>query len=100
MTQSKKIDPQTELAEAVQSLVVEVQVLRMAVDELTEEVKWGNRNRRTDRLGTDAHRRITSCSLDPTSPTFQVNPVPEETLAELRAEVSTKTKRSQQTLFG
>jgi hypothetical protein len=80
---------------AVQSLVAEIHVLRMAVDELREEVQWNNQNRRELMPTYGAHRRVASCSLDPIWPDFAVNPVPQETVTKLRAELPPRSNDGQ-----
>ena len=100
---NKELTPESALADAVESLVAEIQILRMAVDELREEVQWNNQNQgdlSSSRRFRGPHRRVTSCSLDPTNPDFAVNPVPEETLAKLRADLPPLSHGSQRELFG
>lgn len=84
-----KASPEAELlADVVQSLAEELKVLRIAVDELREELQWANHNVHRDE-GNDEHfrgsRRIHSVSLDPTSADFAVNSVSEETVEQLRS---------------
>ena len=101
MQREKKRTAESALADAVESLVAEIQVLRMALDELREEVQWNNQNRGgLQSRSRGPHRRVTSCSLDPTNPDFAVNPVPEETLAKLRADLPPLSHGSQRELFG
>ena len=84
---SSQATAESELLSAVQMLIEEVKVLREVVDELREEVQWGNHNfHANDPL--PSHRRIRSCSLDPTSPDFTVNSVDDTTVEKLRAELA------------
>ena len=84
---SSQANAESELLSAVQMLVEEVKVLRQVVGELREEVQWGNHNfHANDAL--PSHRRIRSCSLDPTSPDFAVNSVDDATVEKLRAELA------------
>ena len=84
---SSQATAESELLSAVQMLVEEVKVLRQVVDELREEVQWGNHNLRVnDPL--PSLRRIRSCSLDPTSSDFTVNSVDDATVEHLRAELA------------
>ena len=84
--QSKQQTTESQLADVVQSLTEEILVMRMAIDDLTEEIQWANQNRRESRFMTG--RRIHSCSLDPTSKDFTVNSVDRETVDRLRAELT------------
>ena len=81
----------TLLADVVQSLAEELKVLRIAVDELCEELQWANHNVHRDD-GNDEQwlgsRRIHSFSLDATSPDFAVNTVSEEAVEQLRSELT------------
>lgn len=98
----RKDDSAAKFELVVQSLVAEIQVLRMAIDELTEEVQWNNQNRRTVNTTSNSslqNHRVTSCSLDPSSREFAVNPLAEETIAKLRAELPPLTRGSQRELF-
>lgn len=78
----------SQLSDEVRQLTEEVRVLRMAVDELREEIQWGNRNR-----GDASHEqftpvRIWSLPLDPADEDFgeRINRVPPQTVEALRAE--------------
>ena len=87
-----KPSPETELlVDIVQMLAEELKVLRIAVDELREELQWANHNvHRVD--GNDERwlgsRRIHSFSLDPTSSDFAVNSVSPGTVEQLRSELA------------
>ena len=88
MARKKSAEPAVpDLVDAVSLLSEELQVLRIVIDELREEVQWKNQNLDVDgsRL---AGRRIQSCSLDPTSRNFEVNSVDQKTIASLRAELA------------
>ena len=78
------------LADVVQSLAEEIKVLRIAVDELREELQWANHNVHGED-GNDrwlGGRQIHSFSLDPTSSDFAVNTVDEATVQKLRSELA------------
>ena len=100
-TNDKSTSTESELASAVRELTQEVAVLRMAIDELREEVQWNNHNSRTE-IRPLIERRIQSCSLDPTARDFEVNTVDAATVERLRADVarSNFTPGSQGKLFG
>lgn len=49
--QPKQPKVESQLVDAVQTLTEEIRVMRMAIDELTEEVQWSNQNRSQSRLG-------------------------------------------------
>ena len=79
------------LTDVVQTLAEELKVLRIAVDELHEELQWANRNVHRDDGNEDrplGGRRIHSFSLDPTSPDFAVNTVDDVTVKKLRSELT------------
>jgi hypothetical protein len=78
---------ETELIDAVSLMTEELKVLRIVIDELTEEVQWRNQNRDTESSRLTS-RPIHSCSLNPTSRDFAVNSVPQETVERLRAELT------------
>jgi len=88
---SKSSSESEVLADVVQSLSDELKVLRMAVDELREELQWANHNvhRGGDGDGRWLNgRRIHSFSLDPTSQDFSVNAVDNVTVEKLRSELN------------
>lgn len=85
-TNDKSTSTESELASAVRELTQEVAVLRMAIDELREEVQWNNHNSRIE-LRPLTGRRIQSCSLDPTARDFEVNTVDAATVEQLRSEL-------------
>ena len=79
------------LADVVQSLAEELKVLRMAVDELREELQWANHNVHGVDHGGGRWlngRRIHSFSIDPTSRDFSVNAVDNVTVEKLRSELN------------
>lgn len=85
-TNDKSTSAEADLASAVTELTQEVAVLRMATDELREEVQWNNHNSRTE-MPPLTERRIQSCSLDPTARDFEVNTVDAATVERLRSEL-------------
>jgi hypothetical protein len=97
---SHRTDKPTEqvlTSDDIASLRDEVRLLRQVLDELREELSWANNNA-IDPLSQVRPVRITSMSLDPTSPDFQVNTVDEATIARLRDEHAS-TQSSQRSLF-
>ena len=97
---SHRTDKPTEqvlTSDDIASLRDEVRLLRQVLDELREELSWANNNA-IDPLPQVRPVRITSMSLDPTAPDFQVNTVDEETIAKLRDEHASN-ESSQRSLF-
>ena len=90
----------------IASLRDEIRLLRQVLDEVRGELSWANNNAHDLPPGAGARAafaRITSVSLDPTAPDFQINTVDEETMTRLRNEHSSDTtsptESSQRSLF-
>ena len=76
----------SDLSGTVAALTSEIRVLRDAIDELREEIRWMNDNVPHAKVSRD--RRIWSMSLDPTDKEFTVNSVEPETVERFRREAS------------
>ena len=79
------------LPDIVQTLADELKVLRIAVDELREELQWANHNVPADDRGDHRWlhgRRIRSFAVDPASRDFAVNSVDYKTVEQLRSELN------------
>ena len=87
---------ESELFETIKLLTDEVRLLRIVIDELREEVQYGNHNAESVPLPS---RRIQSCSLDPASRDFAVNTVDEATIENLRSELDSCEQTVQRGLF-
>ena len=100
MGKKRSIDGETDslLIESIDRLRQEVEVLRIVVDELREELQYVVRNPGESRVTETIERlRVTSLPLDPAAEDFeqQVNAVPEETVAELRTAGETAQENKQ-----
>ena len=78
-----------DLAGDVSKLADEINLLRIAIDELREELVWAVRNGRTASTSAPRDRHIASLPLDPTADDFadRVNTVDADKVAELRQDV-------------
>ena len=95
-TKSIEGDANSQLIESIDRLRQEVEVLRIVVDELREELQYLVRNPGEYRVAETIERlRITSLPLDPAAEDFErrVNTVPQETIAELRAAAETTQEK-------
>ena len=70
MAKSKRLQTQHEIAAAVEQLVEEVQLLRMALDDVLAELQW--RNNQADRRDP-APFVVTSLPLDPAAKDWHIN---------------------------
>ena len=86
-----------ELRQAVEQLALQVQVLTEAVDGLTDEIQWRNRQLR-DNAEMPSPMVLRSMPLDPCAKDWEINRVKPAEVAALREQV-TRTG-SQGTLFG
>ena len=84
------------LAESVDRLTEELQVIRNVLDDLRTELQYLVRNPGEYRTAEPIERfRVTSLPLDAAAEDFEerVNAVPEETVAELRTEAEATQKK-------
>ena len=101
MPRKRSIDGETEreLTESIDRLRQEVEVLRIVVDELREELQYLVRNPGENHVAKSIERlRVTSLPLDPAADDFEerVNAVPEKTVAELRTATPTGQEKKQE----
>lgn len=96
-THSVSTESVHELTDAVLSLTDQVRMLRLAVDEIEQELGWAIRTRVLDNFPTSPPTRITSLPLDPLCEDFHrhVNAVqPADLLEDDWASVSAHSQRS------
>ena len=77
-SRSPRADTRSELAElraAVEQLSQHVHVLRLAIDELTEEVQWRNNQLRDSERSPPPPFVLHSMPRDPTTPDWKINQV-------------------------
>jgi hypothetical protein len=102
MSRSRNTQPEADsvILDAINLLTEELNVLRIVIDEMRDEMQWKNQNPHRESDCFDG-RRIQSFSLDPTRADFQVNSVPPETVERLRSELAPVEQRpsSQAALF-
>lgn len=102
MSRSRNSQTETDsvILDAINLLTEELNVLRIVIDEMRDEMQWKNQNPQGESHCFDG-RRIQSFSLDPTRVDFQVNSVPPETVESLRSELAPVDQRpsSQGELF-
>lgn len=67
--------PEEDWLDALRELRDEIHVLRIALDELREEVQWANRNGHGGGQGLPKPFVLTSMPLDPTAENWEINRV-------------------------
>ena len=94
-------DQVCDLTDAVLILTEQVRMLRLAVDEIGEELGWAIRTRVLDRLPPPSPARITSLPLDPLAENFHehINAVTPADLPADELPVSSATIRRRQSHF-